>query len=97
MIHNDEQYRIVREQIQHLENIILSWRKELLPHNPRNYALYAEGAVEMYWKLRLELDEYLGFQTQIPEEIQHWLEDEAEPAPESAEAAEHEAEALRAK
>jgi hypothetical protein len=97
VIHNDEQFRIIREQIGHMESVILSWRKQLLPHNPRNYALYAEGAVEMYWKLRLELDEYLGFHTQIPEDVRRWLEDDADPAPESAETAEHEAEALRAK
>jgi hypothetical protein len=42
-----------------VEEIVESWRQKLLPHNPKNFAIYAEGAIEEAEKLRAEIDAYL--------------------------------------
>ncbi len=46
MIDDDEELAITQKQLALVESIVESWRRELLPHNPRNFALYAEGAIE---------------------------------------------------
>lgn len=58
-IQNDEQLATQRELLALVESIVESWKKKLLPHNPKNFAIYAEGAIEQAEKLRAEIDEYL--------------------------------------
>lgn len=58
-IRNDEQLATQRELLALVESIVESWKKQLLPHNPKNYAIYAEGAIEQAEQLRAEIEEYL--------------------------------------
>ena len=60
MIRNDEELAVQQELLRIVEGIVESWRKELLPHNPKNFALYAEGAIDQAELLRAEIDEYLA-------------------------------------
>jgi hypothetical protein len=59
MIESDEELAIWRKQLALVESIVESWKRELLPHNPKNFAIYAEGAIEEAEKLRAEIDAYL--------------------------------------
>lgn len=68
MIRNDEQLKIEQRQLAIVEEIVESWRQKLLPHNPKNFALYAEGAIEQADLLRAEINEYLARKkTQAPQ------------------------------
>ena len=58
MIHNDEQLAVVQNQLARVESIVESWSKKLLPHNPKNFAIYAEGALDEAEKLKAEIAEY---------------------------------------
>ena len=60
MIDDDEELAITQKQLALVEGIVESWRQELLPHNPKNFAIYAEGAIEQAEILRAEINEYLG-------------------------------------
>ena len=60
MIRNDEELEVQQKLLGIVEGIVESWRKQLLPHNPKNFAIYAEGAVEQAAMLRTEIDEYLA-------------------------------------
>lgn len=60
MIRNDEELAVQQKLLAIVEGIVESWRKKLLPHNPKNFALYAEGAIEQADILRAEIDEYLA-------------------------------------
>ncbi len=60
MIDDDEELAITQKQLALVEGIVESWRKKLLPHNPKNFAIYAEGAIEQAGILRAEIDEYLA-------------------------------------
>jgi hypothetical protein len=59
MIKNDEQFKIVRKQMQLVESILRSMKCEILP-NVENYHLYAESTADQIMKLRREIDEYIG-------------------------------------
>ena len=60
MIRNDEELAVQQKLLGIVEEIVEAWRKQLLPHNPRNFALYAEGAIEQANIHRAEIDEYLA-------------------------------------
>jgi hypothetical protein len=60
MIHNDEQLAIYKRQLGLVDEIVESWRQQLLPHNPKNFAIYAESAIAQADILRAEIDEYLA-------------------------------------
>lgn len=60
MIRDDEDLAEQQRLLCIVEGIVESWRKELMPHNPKNFALYAEGAIEQADILRAEIDEYLA-------------------------------------
>ena len=60
MIQDEEELTIVQRQLGIVEEIVEGWRLKLLPHNPKNFAIYAEGAIEQADKLRAEIDEYLA-------------------------------------
>lgn len=59
MIQTDEELAVQQHLLGIVEGIVESWRKKLLPHSPKNFALYAEGAIEQADTLRAEIDEYL--------------------------------------
>jgi hypothetical protein len=60
LVEDDEELAVLQRQLAIVERIVESWRKQLLPHNPKNFALYAEGAIEQADILRREIDEYLA-------------------------------------
>jgi hypothetical protein len=66
MIENDAQLAVVQRQLGIVEEIVESWKKKLLPHNPKNFAIYAEGAIEQADILRAEIDEYLARHKSLP-------------------------------
>ena len=44
----------------YLELAVAALRREMLPVNPRWFAVIPEGPIEHIWKLRREIDEYPG-------------------------------------
>ena len=68
MIESDEELAIVQKQLGLVEQIIESWRQRLLPHNPKNFAIYAEGAIDEADKLRAEINEYVERRKSRPPE-----------------------------
>lgn len=60
MIGNDEQLRQAVEQIQRLCRAIESLRVELMPINPKNFAVMAEGPIDDIRKLQSDIDSYLS-------------------------------------
>ena len=59
MIQDDEELAIVQRQLALVKSVIESWRTKLLPHNPKNFAIYAEGDLDEAEKLNAEIDEYV--------------------------------------
>jgi hypothetical protein len=66
MIEDDEELAIVQRQLDIVERIVESWRQDLLPHNPRNFGLYAEGAIDQAAILRADINEYLERRKSLP-------------------------------
>ncbi len=66
MIEDDEELAIVQKQLALVEGIVDSWRRQLLPHNPSNFALYAEGAIEQAEIHRAQISEYLERRKSLP-------------------------------
>jgi hypothetical protein len=60
MIENDEQLQQTWEALGDLYRALASYRSKVLPVNPRNYAIIAQGPLDEIRKLQAELDEYLG-------------------------------------
>ena len=62
MIENDEDFETTRDALRLLEEAVLFARKEYLPADPINYALFAERPIEMIRELRHKIDQYLGLE-----------------------------------
>jgi hypothetical protein len=60
MIENTEQLDQAIEQMGRMQRILESYRVEILPKNPRNFAVFAEGPLDEIRKLREEIDQYLS-------------------------------------
>jgi hypothetical protein len=60
MIRNEEEFKLVREQLGRAEGALLALRNDILPVHKERFALMGESYVEMIRQLRTELDEYLG-------------------------------------
>ena len=60
MIENDEQLQQTWEALGDLYRALASCRSKILPVNPRNYAIIAQGPLDEIQKLQAEVDEYLG-------------------------------------
>jgi len=60
MIQNDEQLQQATEALNDLYRALASYRSKILPANPRNYAIIAQGPLDQIRKIRAEIDEYLG-------------------------------------
>ena len=65
MIANDEQLRVVQEQVGRLEAALRSLAVTVRPQNERQFRVMAEGHVDHLRQLRREIDEYVG----IPAEV----------------------------
>jgi hypothetical protein len=62
MIQNDEQLRQASEALGDLYRALASYRRKILPVNPRNYAVISQGPLDEIRKIQAEIDEYLGLQ-----------------------------------
>jgi len=60
MIENDEQLRQASEAIGDLYQALASYRSRILPVNPRNYRVIAQGPLEEIRKIQADIDNYLG-------------------------------------
>jgi hypothetical protein len=59
MIETVEQLNQAIEQMGRMQRILDSYRADILPKNPRNFAIFAEGPLEEIGKLRSEILEYV--------------------------------------
>jgi hypothetical protein len=78
MISNDEQLRHALKALEHLYVALAALRRDILPQNEANFALMAEGPVDMIRKLGREIDEYVGLSLAEELDAKHWghLQDE---------------------
>jgi len=65
MIQTEAQLRQALEQIENLCLAVQSLRADILPKNPRNFALFAEGPLDEIRKLQAEIDQYVSRLEQI--------------------------------
>jgi hypothetical protein len=66
MIRNNEELKIVREQLARAESALESLRNEVLPKNQQMYHVMAEPCLDTMIELRGQIDAYLGIAT-VPE------------------------------
>ena len=59
MIENIDQLIQAIEQMGRCQRILESYRKDILPLNPRNFLIFAEGPLEQMRQLQAQIDEYL--------------------------------------
>ena len=48
------------EQMGRMQRILESYRADILPKNPRNFAIFAEGPLDEIQKLQSEISDYVG-------------------------------------
>ena len=65
MIQNEAQLQQAIEQIELLYEGLDNLRAEILPKNPRNFALFAEGPLDEIHKLQAEIDDYVSRLEQV--------------------------------
>jgi hypothetical protein len=56
----EEELQLTREQLARVESALEVIRREVLPVNPANYEILAEGYIEQIRRLRAQIDAYLG-------------------------------------
>jgi hypothetical protein len=66
MIENTAQLEQALEQMGRMQRILDSYRADILPKNPRNFAVFAEGPLDEIRKLQAEISEYLSLLEQAP-------------------------------
>lgn len=59
MIENIEQLQQAIEQMGRMQRILESYRAGILPKNPRNFAVFAEGPLDEIRKLQAEIAAYV--------------------------------------
>ena len=59
MITDSEQLYQAIEQMGRMQRLLESYRKDILPQNPRNFAIFAEGPLDEMRKLQAEIDDYI--------------------------------------
>ena len=60
MIQTDPQLQQAIEQIERLYRGLNALRADILPKNPRNFAVFAEGPLDEIHKLQAEIDQYIS-------------------------------------
>jgi hypothetical protein len=65
MIQNDGQLQQAIEQIERLYRGLDALRGDILPKNPRNFAVLAEGPLDEIHKLQSEIDQYIAALDQL--------------------------------
>jgi hypothetical protein len=66
MIENTDQLQQALEQMGRMQRILESYRADILPKNPRNFAVFAEGPLDEIRKLQAEISEYLARLEEAP-------------------------------
>jgi hypothetical protein len=66
MIENTAQLQQALEQMGRMQRILDSYRTDILPKNPRNFAVLAEGPLDEIRKLQEQISEYLSRLEQAP-------------------------------
>jgi len=59
MIENIEQLQQAIEQMGRMQRILESYHADILPKNPRNFAIFAEGPLDEIQKLQAEIAAYV--------------------------------------
>ena len=59
MIETTEQLEQAIGQMGRMQRILESYRSDILPKNPRNFAVFAEGPLDEIRKLQAEIDQYI--------------------------------------
>lgn len=59
MIENTEQLYQAIEQMGRMQRILESYRTDMLPKNPRNFAVFAEGPLDEIRKLQEDITAYV--------------------------------------
>ena len=65
MIETTEQLYQAIEQMGRMQRILESYRADILPKNPRNFAIVAEGPLDEIRKLQAEIDDYVNRLEQV--------------------------------
>lgn len=65
MIENTEQLEQAIEQMGRMQRILESYRADILPKNPRNFAVFAEGPLDEIRKLQADIDQYISRLEQV--------------------------------
>lgn len=73
MIENEDQLKQTRVAIGHLESALAALKRDILPLNPKRFALMAEPIVDDIKTLRQEVDEYIGVAAAIEHEATVWM------------------------
>ena len=66
MIATTEELQQAIEQMGRMQRILESYRADILPKNPRNFAVFAEGPLDEIQKLQAEIADYVSRLEQIP-------------------------------
>ena len=59
MIENTDQLIQALEQMGRMQRVLESFRHDILPKNPNNFVIFAEGPLDEIRKLQAEIDEYV--------------------------------------
>jgi len=59
MIEDTDQLTQAIEQMGRMQRVLESFRKDILPKNPKNFAVFAEGPLDEIRKLQAEIDDYI--------------------------------------
>jgi hypothetical protein len=60
MIENSEQLELAVAQMGRMQIVLKSYVADILPKNPRNFAVFAEGPLDEIGKLQGEISEYVS-------------------------------------
>jgi hypothetical protein len=66
MIKSTDQLIQAIEQMGRMQRVLESYKHDILPTNPRNFAVFVEGPLDEIRKLQAEVDEYLRRLEQAP-------------------------------
>jgi hypothetical protein len=69
MIFDDDDLKLVHEQLGRVQSALASLRHDVLPLNPARYNLMAEAYVDTIHELRAEINAYLGLGSHPFEQI----------------------------
>ncbi len=65
MIETTDQLYQAIEQMGRMQRILESYRADILPKNPRNFAIFAEGPLDEIQKLQSEISDYVSRLEQV--------------------------------